>query len=492
MSDAWSICYATLANTAPGSHRCFGTNTYPTGCGRCIVHLRNNTINTDSAWWDFYGGGDLATVTGCAAPSVWNSNTNACYTSPTCPSSVTTPTGNSCSALLPKAAGSSVCNNSTDGNPCDASTGNKFQTESDYQSNTLNFVRYYNSLHNVQSILGKQWTHHYLASISIGETIQVNRYDGKVLEFTNASGNWTSDADISETLTQVSSYWEFKTANDAIELYNNAGQLIKITTRDEKVTTYAYNTDGLLEQVTGPYGRTLGFVYNTSNRLKTLITPESTEVHYAYDANDNLISVIYPDNTPGNLSDNPNKTYHYENVSYPNHLTGITDENGIRYATYGYNADGLAILTEHANSAEKVELVYNSNETTTVTDALGRIKTYTFEPHFGLRKPIVIEYTYNDGQQLVTKNKTFTYYPDNGRIKEVTDYKGNITYYEYNKRGLVTLETQAKGKPEEYTVITTWHPDFRLPATRIYPDRTKTYSYDNKGLLINTQTTAVQ
>ncbi len=168
-------------------------------------------------------------------------------------------------------------------------------------------------------------------------------------------------------------------------------------------------------------------------------------------------------------------------------MTGITDENGIRYASWAYNDDGLAILSEHANSSEKVELLYNNDETTTVTDALGRVKTYTFEAYYGLRKPKTIQYSYNDGNLSVTKSKTYTYYPENGRVKEVTGYNGNITYYEYNTRGLITLETQAKGTPEEYTVTTTWHPDYRLPATRSYPDKMVSYTYDTDGQLINTQ-----
>ncbi|MCU7937922.1 MAG: hypothetical protein KZQ64_04335 [gamma proteobacterium symbiont of Bathyaustriella thionipta] len=380
-----------------------------------------------------------------------------------------------------------------DGNPCDAASGNKFQTEIDYKSSSFNFVRYYNSLYATQSDLGNQWTHHYLGSLTIGETIQVHRPNGKILKFINNADTWLSDADIKETLTPVGLNWEYKTNNDTIETYNDVGQLQTITTRDGKTTHFTFNAIGLLEQISGPYGRTLGFIYDTSNRLITLTTPENTQIHYAYsDVNNHMISVTYPDNTPGDLTDNPQKIYHYEDAIYPNHLTGITDENGIRYATYAYNYPGLAILTEHANQAEKVELVYNADGTTTVTDALGRIKTYTFETHYGLRKPTSIQYTYNDGQQLITKTQSYLYYPENGWLKQITDYEGYITYYEYNTRGLITLETQAKGTLEEYSITTTWHPNYRLPASRTYPDRTETYSYDSTGQLINTLTSTVQ
>ncbi len=393
--------------------------------------------------------------------------------------------------VSPKSSGQPnplTCN----GNPCDASTGNKFQMEVDYTSNTLNFTRYYNSLHPSESVLGKQWTHDYLGSLTIDTTIKINRADGKVLEFYNENGDWLSDTDITETLTQVGTNWEFKTSNDSIELYNDLGQLLSVTTRDNKVTAYTYNSNDLLEILKGPYNRTFTFVYDASNRLITLTTPENTQIHYNYDINNNLISVTYPDDTPGDLTNNPTKIYHYENANFQNYLTGITNENGNRYATWAYNTAGLAILSEHNDSAEKVELVYNTDETTTVTNALGQVKIYTFEPLFGLRKPSSIQYTYNDGKQSVTKQKSYTYYPENGRVKTIIDYNGNITYFEYNNRGLITLETQGKDTSESYTVTTTWHPTYRLPATRTYPDKIETYSYNSTGQLINTQTTKIQ
>lgn len=361
----------------------------------------------------------------------------------------------------------------------------------DYSSNSINFVRYYNSLFESQSVLGKQWKHNYLASLTIAETIiQVNRQDGKILEFHNESGIWMSDADVTETLAQVDSTWEFKTTDDRIERYNDRGQLLSSTSRNSQVTQYHYNANDLLAQITGPFGRTLGFAYDISRRLISLTTAENTQIHYSYDTNNNLISVTYPDNTPGNLTDNPYKIYHYEDVNFPHHLTGITNENGIRYATWSYNNNGLAILSEHANSAEKVELVYNSDGTTTVTNSLGQVKTYTFETQYGIRKPGSIRYDYDDGQQAVVKTQAYTYYSENGQLKTVTDYNDYVTYFEYNSRGLVTLKTLAQGTTEEYTISTTWHQDYRLPAARIYPDKTEIYNYDSYGRLMTTQTTA--
>jgi len=63
--------------------------------------------------------------------------------------------------------------------------------------------------------------------------------------------------------------------------------------------------------------------------------------------------VIYPDTT-ADPNDNPKRTYHYEDTRFPNHLTGVTDENGDRYSTFAYDAEGKAILTEHAQTINGV------------------------------------------------------------------------------------------------------------------------------------------
>jgi len=421
----------------------------------------------------------------CIHPNVYDDATATCKYK-NCPSSTCKDNPQNKGKSSPE-----TCN----GNPCDASSGNKFQTEVDYTSSSIRFVRYYNSLDDFQSVLGKKWTHDYLGSLTINDTIRVNRPDGKVLKFINYGGSWKANhADITETLTAVGSQWKFKTADDSLEIYNDTGQLLTVTTRDEKITRYTYNANGLLEQVSDPYSRTLFFEYDSSGRLIVLTTPENTQVHYIYDdLSNNLISVIYPDNTPGDLSDNPTKIYHYENIKYPNHLTGITDENGVRFATWAYNSKGLVTLSEHANQAEKIEIAYdNYRKTTTVSDVQGHVKTYHFDTFLGTRKPTTVIHAYHDGQQMVTKSKSYSYYRDTGRLRSNIDFNENETFYKYNDRGLVTLKIRAKGKPEQDFIRTTWHPDFRLPETRTYPDRVETYSYDSKGQLISTQITTIE
>ena len=59
---------------------------------------------------------------------------------------------------------------------------------------------------------------------------------------------------------------------------------------------------------------------------------------YSYDTNGNLTKVTKPDTYT--------IQYEYENATYVNALTGITDEKGVRYATFGYDSSGRANSTQ--------------------------------------------------------------------------------------------------------------------------------------------------
>ena len=63
--------------------------------------------------------------------------------------------------------------------------------------------------------------------------------------------------------------------------------------------------------------------------FRRCVTPDGTFT-YAYDTHSNLSTVTRPDTKV--------RTYLYTNSTYVNALTGITDENGNCFATFGYDA----------------------------------------------------------------------------------------------------------------------------------------------------------
>ncbi len=120
-------------------------------------------------------------------------------------------------------------------NPCDGATGNKFEVETDYEGagfGALQFNRYYNSLRLDAGALGHNWQSNWhrrvLYSRSNNRTTVV-RETGQGLVFTLLGGQWVADADVRETLTQVTSGgnpagWQFRTINGGISAQRGKGE----------------------------------------------------------------------------------------------------------------------------------------------------------------------------------------------------------------------------------------------------------------------------
>ena len=145
------------------------------------------------------------------------------------------------------------------------------------------------------------------------------------------------------------------------EVYDATGQYIRFNDHGW-ITTLIY-TEGRLSTVQGPFGHAIALAYDADGNLQTVTDPAGQTITYAYQKPENrLTSVTYQDGSA--------RSYHYENSSFPSYLTGITDERGVRFATFAYNSDGLAMSTEHSGGAQRFTLSYGAT-TTTVTDALG-------------------------------------------------------------------------------------------------------------------------
>ena len=95
------------------------------------------------------------------------------------------------------------------------------------------------------------------------------------------------------------------------------------------VKTLTYNADGTLAQVRNNFGRTLSFPYNAGGNVGTVTDPAGGIWRYGYDTFGNITSVTGPDSKV--------RTYHYEQAPQRGRLTGITDENCNRFATYSYD-----------------------------------------------------------------------------------------------------------------------------------------------------------
>jgi len=172
------------------------------------------------------------------------------------------------------------------------------------------------------------------------------------------------------------------------------------------------------------------------------------------------------------------RRYYYDDLRGRNLLTGITDERGQRYATWSYDAEGRAISSEHAGGADRVEVTYNDDGSSTVTNELGKKATYRFQTIQGIKRITAIEG--EPSPNCPSSNSTFTY-DDRGLLKTKTDNKGIVTTYDYNDRGLEVTRTEASGTAQARTVTTEWHPSLYLPLAVTEPDRITRYQYDAQG-----------
>lgn len=390
------------------------------------------------------------------------------------------------------------------GNPCDPATGNKYQKEVDYRGAgplPLVFERHYSSLQPRLANIGRQWRHTFDRQIipllfTGANSARAIRPDGKEFLFSESGSVWLAEADVPQKLERLpDNTWRLTNESDEIESYNANGRLLSIANRAGLTQTLSYDSASRLATVTDSFGSTLTFFYAdaTSPTIIKFTDPAGKEYLFGYDSlYGNLISVTYPDDD-GNPANNPVRTYHYNEAafmsggSYPHALTGITDENTNRFATYQYHANGRAKSTEHAGGAERVTLSYPTGTTASVTFdidvGLSATRDYAFQTSIGVQRNTSIS-----GPACPQCGPAFTTYDANGYIASRTDWNGNKTCHTHDARGLETVRVE--GLPSSaacpYTgaltgvqrkITTVWHATYRLPTQIAEPLRITTNVY---------------
>ncbi|MCC6489356.1 MAG: RHS repeat protein [Candidatus Hydrogenedentes bacterium] len=374
---------------------------------------------------------------------------------------------------------------STTANPINFAYGFKLQTETDYSgSGALQFTRIYRSNATWLNFnLGKYWRHNYDRTLQVvngwdSDSAQITTVDGTALLFRSDAGAnlWTPlDSDVKASFAQLYDAtpaligYVYTSEDKTRETYNTSKKLTRIEYQGGEALNLTYDGSGRLSTVTDEHGRTITLTYDGSSRVSTAVTPDGTFT-YTYGANNNLTQVTKPDTKT--------RIYHYENTSFVNALTGLTDEMGVRIATWGYDAQGRANSSSHAGGVDDYTLTYNADGTITETNPLGKQTIYTYEVINGLRKITKVDGVAS--AHCPAANKAYTYTAD-GYLQKTTDWKGNVTTYAYDGNGLETSRVEAVGTPEERTIATTWDVALRLPDVITEAGKTTDYTYDSFG-----------
>ncbi len=407
------------------------------------------------------------------------------------------------------------------GNPINPSTGMacKIEDDIDYLGTAKDvglspFKRFYSSIgtSSPPGSLGRSWRHSFDRRIQwLGSNSAfVIRNSGQVLFFELIAGQWKPDSDIADKLLRLTDGggnhigWEYLEADsEEREKYNATGSLIEISSRNGLTQTLTYSDgssslptggviegtstplpSGLLVSVTSSQGHQITFGYDQKSRVTRVNNPGDTSVQYTYNSNNNLTSVIHADGTTRQyLYNEPAFT---NGVSFPRALTGIIDEKGNRSSTFTYNNAGLAIATENAGGANRVTLSYalnsTSTKTTTVTDALGTARAYTFQTLLHVPRNVSVNPPCENCGGAAT-----TGYGSNALADFRVDWNGNRTSYSYDlARNLETsriegLTAAGAPTPTTRTINTQWHSVFRLPVVITEPLRKTTLVYNGDG-----------
>ncbi|HEY6721694.1 MAG TPA: hypothetical protein VI363_08665, partial [Burkholderiales bacterium] len=358
----------------------------------------------------------------------------------------------------------------------------------------------------VPSRFGARWRDSFDRLIAVsGSKVTAFRQDGNASRFIPAGGGWVADADTNDRLTELKDSqgtrggWQlYVAAGDETETYDVSGNLLSIRSRSGLVQTLTYSdgtsgpNGGLLLDTSGQppvailpagrlirvadnFGRTLAFSYDMTMHVVTMVDPSGAAYRFSYLLGRNLASIAFPDANVRSFV--YNETVNTSGANLPNALTGIVDENGVRFATFQYDALERAVSTEHAG-AERYTLSYGAVGSTTVTDPLGAARTYGFQVLLDAFKNTGIA-----GPACPSCGPASRAFDANGNVSSRTDWNGNVTVYGYDlTRNLETSRTEAFGTAQARTISTQWHPNFRLPVRVAEPLRITSYVYNGDGV----------
>jgi RHS repeat-associated protein len=333
--------------------------------------------------------------------------------------------------------------------------------------------------------------------------------------FDSMTGTWTAPrTDIDVKMTGVTNGIEVQFKSDVIYAFDFNGDLVSIRWPNGYSQTLAYDPEGNNTSVTDSLGRTLTFTYDDDNLLSTMTTPDGKVYTYDYynppvpsvgngtfttgRSREQVIShVYYPDATPTDLSDNPKITYHYEDTRFRYALTGITDERGIRYATWAYDTQARAIRSTHTGGADDTTIAYDdAGNKVTVTNPLTKQTVFNYSAIQDHKRITSVDGLAS--ANCAASNTSYVYDANGFKSKE-TDAEGRITQYVNNSRGLPTTIYEGVDPastsnpptllPEGRTTTLSWHATLNQPTQITAPRLTSALSYDSAGRLTNlTQT----
>lgn len=218
------------------------------------------------------------------------------------------------------------------------------------------------------------------------------------------------------------------------QLERHEGPQVSYTFTDDAQNVYTFDETGRILTVADSQGRALHYNYDADERLARVDDDSGTRwLEFSYDADGRLIQVgdhggrmvEYAYNDGGDLTsvvDLAGQTWTYE---YSDHLlTAAFDPDGTVLERNEYDDQGRAVRQFNGEGELVVELTYNSDGTTTVSDALSHERTHRYDERGTLTEQV----DPSGNSQERDYDSTF-------RPSAITDPAGNTTQLSWSETG---------------------------------------------------------
>ena len=394
------------------------------------------------------------------------------------------------------------------GNPCIPSSGAKVMKEFEFSFGGFDFNRYYNSRNQAPNTaaVDSKWFYEWGSTVSdawaggwdvglltTNQTIDVYKR--------LAAGVYTDVMGKGSILKYGGNTWTLEYVDGRIFEYDTTGRLSRLRIAHNPKVNVAVVRDfrGRAAYLEDVHGRRVEIKYDDAQaRIVQIVLPSVPDspdtIDLAYDASGVLQTV--------SRSDGSERTYTYGDPLHPGHLTSITDELGIEYSEYHYDSAGRVIFSGSIASepevspkqyAGSVSLDY-AGDVTSVTDAYGEVRTYTYEYAWQLLYPKLASVA--DSTETILRD----FDPTTGKLVQKTDGNGHVTTYAYVDAFLrETSREEAMGTPEARRMRTQWDSDSNRVLERrvesidgLTQFSRQSFVYNSRGqILTSTQTDPV-